>query len=33
VRPEDVRHAAGADQLLQLVAARNELTHHCLKFP
>ena len=33
VRPEDVRHAAGADELLQLVAARDDLTHHGLKFP
>jgi hypothetical protein len=28
VRAEDVGHAAGADQFLQLVAAHDELTDH-----
>jgi hypothetical protein len=32
VRTKHVRHPARADELLQLVAARDELTDHGLKF-
>ena len=32
VRAEDVRHPARADQLLQLVPTRDELSHHGVKF-
>ena len=32
VRAKHVRHPARADELLQLVAARDELTDHGLKF-
>ena len=28
VRPEDARHPAGADQLLELVATRDEFSDH-----
>ena len=33
MRPEDVRHPARADELLELVPTSDELSHHGPKFP